>query len=175
MWLGALTSTPYQCEPLENKHWRAGRRGALRHWGHQHFQQAIILALAGRAVAVLGCSLDELHTHFVLLELNQEPATQDRSHEAPPREKKITCFVRSYSSEMSMLSSSLSAAVAPVRWSLVMISIRWSLLSKKSPLIAEADPWSQKKKKKVWLIKMCTASQRREMVMMLKRHLMVSL
>lgn len=49
-------------------------------------------------------------------------------------------LICSYSSEMSMLSSSLSAAMAPVRWSLVMSSIRWSLLSKKSPLIADADP-----------------------------------
>lgn len=48
--------------------------------------------------------------------------------------------VLSYSSEMSMLSCSRSAAVAPMRWSLVMISIRCSLLSKKSPLMAEADP-----------------------------------
>lgn len=46
----------------------------------------------------------------------------------------------SYSSEMSMLSCSRSAAVAPVRCSLVMISIRCSLLSKKSPLMAEAEP-----------------------------------
>lgn len=51
----------------------------------------------------------------------------------------------SYSSEMSTLSFSRSAAVAPMRWSLVMISIRCSLLSKKSPLTAEAEPCSRRK------------------------------
>lgn len=140
---------------LKDKHWRAG---ALRHRGHQHLQQAIVLALAGCAVAVLGGSLDEFHAHFVLLELYQEPAApeRERAREAPPVRRKLTRFVPPYSSEMSMLSSSLSAAVAPVRWSLVMISIRWSLLSKKSPLIAEADPWkarqSQKCPKKFTLV-----------------------
>lgn len=43
-----------------------------------------------------------------------------------------------------MLSFSLSAAMELMRCSLVIISIRWSLLSKKSPLIAEAEPcWEQ--------------------------------
>lgn len=48
---------------------------ALGRRGHQHLQQAVVLASAGRAVAVLRCSLDEFHAHFVLLELDQEPAT----------------------------------------------------------------------------------------------------
>lgn len=45
--------------------------------------------------------------------------------------------IATYSSEMSMLNWSW---LIPVRWSLVMISIRWSLLSRKSPLLAEAVP-----------------------------------
>lgn len=48
---------------------------ALGHRGDQHLQQAVVLASAGSAVAVLRCSLDEFHAHFVLLELDQEPAT----------------------------------------------------------------------------------------------------
>lgn len=55
---------------------------ALRHRGHQHLQQPVVLALAGRAVAVLGGPLDELHAHFVMLELNQEPVTRDGAGEA---------------------------------------------------------------------------------------------
>lgn len=46
---------------------------ALCRHGHRHLQQPVVLALAGRAVAVLGASLDEFHAHFVLLELHQKP------------------------------------------------------------------------------------------------------
>lgn len=54
---------------------------ALESWhlccrGHRHLQQAVVLALAGHAVAVLGGTLDELHAYFVLLELHQKPVTQ---------------------------------------------------------------------------------------------------
>lgn len=70
-----------------DKHWRGG---VLRHRGHQHLQQAIVLALAGCAVAVLGGSLDEFHTHFVLLELHQEPAAQERAREAPPGGRRLS-------------------------------------------------------------------------------------
>lgn len=44
--------------------------------GYRHLQQAVVLALAGYAVAVLRAALDELHAYFVLLKLHQEPATQ---------------------------------------------------------------------------------------------------
>ena len=47
----------------------------------------------------------------------------------------------SYSSEMLMFICSLSAMAVPARWSLVMISMRWSLLNRKSPLAAEAEPY----------------------------------
>lgn len=47
---------------------------------------------------------------------------------------------KTYSSEMSTLIGSVSAEVAPVRWSLVMISINLSLFSKKSPLAADTVP-----------------------------------
>lgn len=48
-----------------------------------------------------------------------------------------------YSSEMSMFICSLSVALDPVRWSLVMSSMRCSLLSRKSPLAADAEPCGQ--------------------------------
>lgn len=40
--------------------------------GYRHLQQAVVLALAGHAVAVLRAALDELHAYFVLLKLHQE-------------------------------------------------------------------------------------------------------
>lgn len=47
--------------------------------GHRHLQQAVVLAFAGHAVAVLRGPLDEFHAHFVLLELHQKPAGTDTS------------------------------------------------------------------------------------------------
>ena len=46
----------------------------LRRRGHRHLQQAVVLALAGRAVAVLRRSLHKFDAHLVLLELHKEPA-----------------------------------------------------------------------------------------------------
>lgn len=64
--------THKQSSTSSTSRWRL----ALRSRGHRHLQQAVILALAGGAVAVLGGSLDELHADFVLFELDQEPAAQ---------------------------------------------------------------------------------------------------
>lgn len=125
-------------------HWsgrRPGRRGRrLGRGRHQHLQQPVVLTPAGGAVAVLGRSLDELDADFVLLELDQEPAAQEDTVLDPAGSAALLLaspHPASYSSEMSMLSCS---RLAPVRCSLVMISIRCSLLSKKSPLMAEAEP-----------------------------------
>lgn len=64
--------THKQSSTSSTSRWRL----ALRSRRHRHLQQAVILALAGGAVAVLGGSLDELHADFVLFELDQEPAAQ---------------------------------------------------------------------------------------------------
>lgn len=55
-----------------------GSRFGLCRGGDRHLQQAVVFALAGRAVAVLGGSLDELDAHFVLLELDQKPGRIQR-------------------------------------------------------------------------------------------------
>lgn len=68
----ASNITHKQSSTSSTSRWRL----ALRSRGHRHLQQAVILALAGGAVAVLGGSLDELHADFVLFELDQEPAAQ---------------------------------------------------------------------------------------------------
>lgn len=52
---------------------------SLCHLRHGHLQQPVVLALAGHDVAVLGGDGDELHTHFVLLELHQEPAAAQKT------------------------------------------------------------------------------------------------
>lgn len=59
--------------------------------------------------------------------------------------KETTCteMLDTYSSEISILIWFLSAEAAPVRWSLVMISISRSLLSRKSPLAADTAPYRE--------------------------------
>lgn len=51
----------------------------LRRGGDRHLQQPVVFALAGRAAAVPRAPLDELHAHFVVLELDQEPARTEAS------------------------------------------------------------------------------------------------
>lgn len=71
------------CQTLEwAAAWCQGRR--LGRGRHKHLQQPVVLAPAGGAVAVLGHSLDELDAHFVLLELDQEPAEREDVVRDPP-------------------------------------------------------------------------------------------
>lgn len=54
-------------------------RGSESDWslwgGNRHLQKPVVLALAGHLTAALGAALDEFDTHFILLELQKESAS----------------------------------------------------------------------------------------------------
>lgn len=45
-------------------------------WGwNRHFQKPVVFTLAGDLIAALGSALDKFDTHFILLELHKESAS----------------------------------------------------------------------------------------------------
>lgn len=96
------------------------RATALGWCGNWHLQQAIVFAFAGRTVAVLWAALNELHAHFVVLELQQKPATHKTLSVSKKKKivKRWIILIKSkfsYSSDMSTLIGSLSAAEALIQ------------------------------------------------------------
>lgn len=164
------SNPPHQCEPSRTSIGEQAEEARYAIEGTNTSSRRLFLRLQDAPLPFLEAPwMNFTHTLSCLNCTRNLPHKREHVKHRPEGGK-LAWFVPPYSSEMSMLSSSLSAAVAPVRWSLVMISIRWSLLSKKSPLIAEADPWSQDRakivpKNSVWSRRMFTPSQLRQMVM----------
>lgn len=59
-----------------------------------HFKKPIVFSLAGWDVAVFLAALYELHTHFVLSELNQEPRRRKKTDFTYRWKKKVVSDMR---------------------------------------------------------------------------------